>query len=152
MTQPQPTPEHLWLQKLLGTWHFDQGPEGMTGTETVTAIGDLWIQGHSAASCGPMAMSYVVTLGFDPERKKFVGTWVGSMMTFLWVYEGELDTDGKTLVLSATGPSMKADGAMLAYRDVITLLEDGSRTLTSFQQGADGVWNQFMSMTLTRAA
>ena len=33
----------------------------------------------------------MMTLGDDPQKKRFVGTWVGSMMTYLSVYDGELD-------------------------------------------------------------
>ena len=38
---------------------------------------------------GPATM--IMTLGYDPAKKRFVGTFIGSMMTNLWVYEGELE-------------------------------------------------------------
>src|SRR5687768_17755328 len=40
-------------------------------------------------------MTAVITVGFDPAKGNFVGTWVGSMMTNLWVYKGWLEEDGK---------------------------------------------------------
>ena len=33
----------------------------------------------------------VITAGYDPDKKKFVATWFGSMMTKLWVYECSKD-------------------------------------------------------------
>ena len=54
----------------------------------------------------------IVTLGFDPEKKRFMGTFIGSMMTHLWIYDGELDTAGKVLTLNAEGPSMLGGGSI----------------------------------------
>ena len=45
-----------------------------------------------------------ITLGYDPAKKRFVGTWLGSMMTHLWIYDGELSADERTLTLSSEGP------------------------------------------------
>ena len=53
----------------------------------------------------------IMTLGYDPQKKRFVGTWIGSMMTYLWVYDGELDASGKVLTLNAEGPNMQVAGA-----------------------------------------
>lgn len=34
----------------------------------------------------------MMTLGYDPARKWFVGTFIGSMMTHMWVYAGTVLT------------------------------------------------------------
>jgi len=52
----EPTPEHDWLQQLVGTWEVtseaDMGPDAppmvMTSTETVRSVGELWIQSELA--------------------------------------------------------------------------------------------------------
>lgn len=92
----------------------------------------------------------LMTLGYDPDQQAFVGTWVGSMMTHLWVYRGALDADQKVLTLETEGPSFKNDGATVRYRDVITLVSANERTLTSFGQQPDGSWKQFMQAKYTR--
>ncbi len=47
----------------------------------------------------------IMTIGYDPRRQRFVGTFVASMMTYLWVYEnGSLDASEKVLTLEADGP------------------------------------------------
>src|SRR5690606_862870 len=93
-----------------------------------------------------------LTLGYDPQKKRFVGTWIGSMMNYLWVYEGDLDASGKVLTLNATGPVMMgpATGTMAKYQDVITIVGPDERTLTGRQQQPDGTWLQFMQATYKR--
>ena len=92
----------------------------------------------------------MMTLGYDPSRKRFVGTWIGSMMTNLWVYDGFLDEAGRVLTLEAEGPNMAEEGKMARYRDVIELRSDDHRVLTSHMLGDDGTWTQFMTAEYRR--
>jgi hypothetical protein len=92
----------------------------------------------------------LMTLGYDPEKNVFRGTWVGSMMTHMFVYEGTLDADQKVLTLETEGPSFKDDGKTARYRDVITLVSANERTLTSFALQPDGSWSQMMQATYRR--
>ena len=78
------------------------------------------------------------------------GTFVGGMMTFLWVYEGELDATGKVLTLNVEGPSFAGDGTMAKYQDIIEIKGPNERTLSSQVLGPDGKWNRFMMATYTR--
>jgi Protein of unknown function (DUF1579) len=73
-----------------------------------------------------------------------VGTWIGSMMTHLWVYNGTLDTAGRVLTLNAEGPYMAAEGKIAQYKDVIEFKSDDHRVLTSHMLGEDGEWHVFM--------
>lgn len=150
--------EHHWLQKLVGKWEFgvdapdspSEKPEGCSGTEIVRSIGGLWVVGEGAMTMpdGTPANT-IITLGYDAQMKRFVGTWIGSMMTYLWVYDGELNDAGTVLTLNAEGPRMdpqgKPDGRMASYRDVIEMKSDDHRILTSHMLGDDGKWVQFMT-------
>jgi hypothetical protein len=157
MQTPEPQPEHRWLQKLVGDWTYEGGMvEGgeehrSTGTESVRPLGDLWVlaEGSGAMPDGSPATT-IMTLGFDPERQRFVGTFVGSMMTYLWVYDGGLDAEGKRLTLECEGPSMKGDGSMEPYRDIIEIVDADHRKLRSHVRGDDGGWKEFMVMTYRR--
>jgi hypothetical protein len=91
-----------------------------------------------------------MTLGYDPAKGRFVGTFVGSMMTNMWVYEGTLDQKGNTLTLDTEGPSMVGDGSVAPYRDVIEMKSDDLRVMTSHGQGPDGNWTAFMTTTYRR--
>ena len=66
-------------------------------------------------------------------------------MTYLWVYEGSLDSAEKILTLHAQGPSCSGDGTMAKYKDVIEIVDEQHRTLTSHMLGGDGSWTRFMT-------
>jgi len=151
--------EHRWLQRLVGDWIVEgeaimgpgQPPQKWELPERVSSIGDVWVQCVSLGDmpgCGPS--STVMTLGYDPVRKHFVGTFVGSMMTHLWVYDGDLDASGQQLTLRADGPDCTGSGRVASYRDVITFKDDEHRTLTSYMQGENGEWSEFMSASYRR--
>ncbi len=99
---------------------------------------------------GGGADTSLITLGYDPAKARFVGTWVGSMMPYLWIYDGELDASGRVLTLNSSGPSMTGDGSTAQYQDVIEITGDDSRTLTARAQGSDGTWQEFMTMSYRR--
>jgi hypothetical protein len=91
-----------------------------------------------------------MTLGYDPVKKRYVGTFIGSMMTHMWVYDGQLDAAGKVLTLDTEGPSFTAEGKMARYKDVIELKDDNHRTLSSSFLGDDGQWHHFMTANYRR--
>src|SRR5262249_44383589 len=91
---PEPQKEHYWLEKLTGEWTYEietimgpgQPPVKSRGTETVRSIGGLWVQCEGQGEMpGGGPATVVLALGFDPVKKRFVGTFIGSMMTNLWV-------------------------------------------------------------------
>ncbi len=152
--QTEPQKEHEWLQKLVGEWTSeveasmgpDKPPETFRGTESVRSIGGLWTVGEGRGDMpGGGIMTTIMTLGYDPARKRFVGTFVGSMMTHLWIYDGELDLAGNKLTLDAEGPSFTGDGKTAKYRDAIEFKSDDHRVLTSHMLGDDGQWHGFMT-------
>jgi hypothetical protein len=61
------------------------------------------------------------------------------MMTYLWLYDGELDATEKILTLNSEGPAMSGEAGKLAnYRDVIEFKNDNHRVMTSHVLGDDG--------------
>lgn len=150
----EPQKEHRWLQKLVGEWTYEvdatmepgKPPEKFKGTESVRSLGGLWTlaEGQGEMPGGGVATT-IMTLGYDPQKKRYVGTFIGSMMTHLWVYDGALDEAEKVLTLQAEGPSMAAEGKTATYRDVIELKSRDHRVLTSHMLGDDGTWHGFMT-------
>jgi hypothetical protein len=150
--------EHQWLQKLVGEWTYESemptetgALAKHTGTETVRSLGGIWILGEGKGQMpGGDIATTLITLGYDAQKKRYVGTWVGTMMTSLWVYEGELDASGRVLTLNSEGPSMAGDGSTAQYKDVIAFESDDHRTLTGHVQGKDGKWQQLMTVSYRR--
>ena len=153
MQAPEPQKEHQWLHRLVGEWTFesecsvaaDQPPIKSTGWETVRSLGGLWTIGEGASEVpeGGMCDS-IMTLGYDPQSKRFVGTFIASMMTHLWPYNGTLDASGNVLTLDTEGPSFAGDGTIAKYQDIIEFLDNDHRTLSSQILGADSQWKPFM--------
>ena len=155
----EPVEQHRWLHRLVGAWAFEgelpappgQPPQTFAGTEMVRRLGDLWIvgEGENALPEGG-AMLTMVTLGFDPGGNSFLGTFVCSGFTHMWLYRGRLENGGKTLVLATEGPDMETGSGMAAFEDIMTIEDADHRTLTSRMLGRDGQWRQMVSMRYRR--
>jgi hypothetical protein len=159
MMPAEPQKEHQWLQKFVGEWTFDgeapmgpdQPPTKFSGTESVRPIGGLWILAEGQGEMpGGGAATMMLTLGYDPQRQRYIGTWIGSMMTHLWIYDGGLDAAERVLTLNSEGPSMSSAGKMTQYQDVIEFRSNDHRVLTSRMLGDDGKWQQFMTSNYRR--
>ena len=154
MINPKPQKEHKWLDRFVGEWTSEatsQATDTMpatkhTGTETVRSLDGIWIVAEAQGEMGPT----ILTLGFDTDKKKFVGTFFGSMMTNLWIYEGELDSAGKVLTLETEGPSFTGDGSRVPYKDSMEFVSDDHRVLTSKMQQPDAQWTEFMRVDYYR--
>lgn len=155
MMNATPVEEHQWLRRLIGEWAYEheavmepgQAPQKFVGTETVRALGEIWIvcEGRGAMPGGGEGR-IVMTLGYDPAKRRFVGTFIGSMMTHMWVYEGELDEARQALTLHTHGPSMcGTEGKLAQYKDIIELKSNDHRTLRSALRGEDGEWREIMA-------
>ena len=94
--------------------------------------------------------STMTVLGYDPEKGRFVGTWLGTMMSKLWVYEGFLDETKRVLTLESEGPSMTKEGETGKYRDIFTIIDEDYHTMTGNFLGDDGVWHEMMTMHFRR--
>jgi hypothetical protein len=150
--QAEPQKEHHWLQKLVGEWTYEaemllgpgQPPMKSQGTDSVRSIGGLWVQceGQGEMPGGGPATS-IITLGYDSAKKRFVGTFIGSVMTNLWIYDGGLN--GNVLTLDAEGPSFTEPNKTAKYQDIIEVVSDDHRILYSQLLGEDGQWHRFMT-------
>jgi hypothetical protein len=159
MPQAKPLEEHKWLNKLLGQWSYeaemtmpsDQPMDKCKGVEHVRSVGGLWVLAEGKGEMpGGGEATMIMTIGFDPRRRRFVGTWIGSMMTHMWVYDGELDAARKVLTLNSEGPDMADDTKLARFKDVIEFRGNDQRVLTSHMLGEDGRWQHFMTATYHR--
>jgi hypothetical protein len=151
--------EHQLLHRLVGEWTYEgeafmesgQPPEKFKGVESVRSIGGLWVlaEGKGETPDGQEAVM-ITTLGYDVQKQRYVGSWIGSMMTHFWVYDGEMDPSGKVLTLNCDGPDMAVEGKLARYRDVIEFKNGDARVLTAYVQGEDGKWRKLMTSTYRR--
>ena len=92
-----------------------------------------------------------MTLGWDAGVRRFRGTFVGSMMPHMFVYEGTLDAETRVLTLETEGPSFTGAGTA-RYRDVVEMRGDDERVVSSSVLGEDGSWTTFMTAQYRREA
>jgi hypothetical protein len=155
---PAPQKEHAWLRQFAGEWEAEsemvvepgKSPVKCKATETARVIGGFWVMGEFKGEFMGAPMTGVMTLGYDPAKKKYVGTWVCSMCDHLWTYEGTVDASGKVLTLETEGPNPAAPGKTAKMRDVIEWKDKDTRVMTSAMLGDDGKWHPFMTMTARR--
>lgn len=147
MEMPQPREEHAFLNRLVGRWQVSAAEmsDGSDWIETVRSLHGIWFlaEGQGRMPNGQEATTQL-TLGHDGRTGKYTGSWIGSMMEHMWVYEGELSADGQSLSLYTNGPSFGDPAVMQDYREQITFTDDDTRVFTSSARQPDGSWNEFM--------
>lgn len=155
MEKPQKTAEHEWLQQLAGewTWTMDEpapepGQPVHAGIARSRMLGDFWLISDwidDAAKSSPS----VLTIGFDPDKGAFVGSFISAMMTRMWTYDGRLEDEGKTLILEAEGPHMTDPDKTMLYRDITRIQDRDNYTIESeYYDGS--AWKNFMRARFTR--
>jgi len=153
----KPTREHQWLQKLVGEWRTESEmmmPNGESmksqGRESVRSLGGLWSYGEGKGTMpNGDSMEYYVALGYDVTFNQYRGCMIMNVSSHLWKYEGELSADGRVMTLNCEGPNMEGEGTA-QYRDVIEIIDENHRTLTSCGQQPNGEWVLFMKAHYTR--
>lgn len=156
MEMPKATEEHRWLEQLVGRWTYesvDAGPEdcASAGVETVRMLGDFWLIAEAEGEAGGQPATHVITVGFDPQKGKFFGSFVTSMMPSFWIYEGTLDADGKALRLKSEGPRFDGQPGTAMYEDSIEIISPDEHLFRGRAQQDDGSWKDFMVTRYRRA-
>ena len=149
----KPQKEHEWFNQLEGEWLSetecqmgpDHPPHKSTGEVCCRSMQGMWCliegKGEEPDSGG---WSTLMTLGYDPKQSQYVGTFVGSMITFLWHYQGGLDESGRKLTLDTEGPKFHGSGTT-AYKDSIEIVDDDHWILSSEILTDEGNWEQIMT-------
>lgn len=155
----EPTEQHTWLSQLIGEWTYeaecmmgpDQPPIKTTGKESVRSLGGLWTIGNGEGKDPTGEVGHTIfTLGYNPETKRYTGTFVCSSMTHLWIYDGVMDDAKKILTLNADGPDFSNPGKTAHYQDIIEIVSPDHRILRSQVQVEDGKWVRIMTANYKR--
>jgi len=97
---PKATPEHKFLQGQAGKWDAVITLPGanapMKGSLEVRKLGNTWVTSTLKMDFGPLKYEGRGTMGFDPRKKKFVGSWADNITDSLALPEGTLDEATKT--------------------------------------------------------
>jgi hypothetical protein len=148
----EPQAEHFALERMVGTWDVKSSVTGPDGewSETCRSLDGMWYIAEGEGDMPGGKAKTIMTVGYDPEKGKYVGTWLGTMMGMLWLYEGDLSEDGATLSLYTTGPDCEVEGRTAQYREQIIFQGDDHRLFVSATRQPDGSWKQFQELQYTR--
>ena len=156
---PQLKDEHKLLQKDVGTWDAtvklwpvaNAEPVESKGTEKNELLpGGLWLVTHFEGDFGGMKFVGVGTMGYDPEEKKYVGTWIDNMTPHLMVTKADYDAKTKTF----TGKSESRDpatGKLLPTKSISRYVDDNTRVFEMYTPDPDGKEFKMMEMTCKKA-
>ncbi len=110
-----PRDEHKRLQANVGVWEADisiwaQGPDAepmkSKGVEEVKMFGQLWnITDFEFEFMGAPTHGHG-TMGYDPSKKKYVGTWCESGSPYPATMEGDYDEKTKKFTFLMRGKDM----------------------------------------------
>jgi Protein of unknown function (DUF1579) len=151
--------ENAWLKQLVGEWTYEfstaPDPDGNVatakGTERVWPIGQTWVVAENIGQSSDGSTSHSLqTLGFEPDKGRFVGVFAGTMAPVLFHYHGELGEAGKALVLETEGPALFDDRVTDKYRDIIRIIDSDHREQIAQVLDANGQWKEFMSTRYQR--
>lgn len=152
-TPPGPGPEHRVLAKDVGTWDAEievnvpgGPPQRSRGvSEGRLACGGRWLLLGYRSEGGDFEGHGVY--GYDPQKKKYVGTWVDTMRPFLAPMEGDWDAEKRTMTFVAEVPSPQ--GA-IRWRETTETVDDDTRRFQVVMLGADGAETVALTTTYRR--
>ncbi len=155
---PKPTKAHELLGQFAGEWEVTsecaalpgQEPIKAKGTESAKLVGGFWLVANGEASMAGMDMKSVLTMGYDPAKKKYVGTFLCSMDSTLWTYQGTMDDSGKKLTLETEGPTPFDPAKKVKYREILELKDPDHKVFTSYMIQDDGSLMKFTTMDYKR--
>lgn len=141
----RPGKEHELLKSLTGKWNATfqltvpgAPPTKSKATEVGEQLSGLWVVSrYDDPDMLGSAFAGVQLLGYDPAKKKYVGTWVDSQTASMTVQEGVYDEASKTLTLLSDGLDPMT-GQQATVKSVIHWSDADHRSVSMLAPGADG--------------
>jgi len=151
----KPQKEHEWLQQIVGEWDTEgelvgepgRPPTKTKGGESSRLIGGFWVLSEHQGDFFGTPFTGILTLGYSPEKKKYVATWIDSITSHLWSYQGSIDAAGKLLTLDTEGPGQ--EGKPAKYRETLEVKDKDHKNYSSSIE-KDGKYVTFLTIKYTR--
>lgn len=129
------------------------GEDGKPVTSTGTSVrksplGGFWLIDNFQATLMGAPFRGQGTTGYDPVKKKYVGTWVDSMTPSLMIIEGNYDKTGKILTMEGMG--LGYDGQPALTRLVTTEKDNNTHIFEMLMKMPDGKFMNSMTITYKR--
>jgi hypothetical protein len=148
---------HKVLAGMAGSWSTkskcwmepDTPPMESTGTcEQKMLFDGRYLQQEYAGEMMGNPFSGICVIGYDNHTKKYVSTWIDSMSTGIYFFEGAAGPDGKTITQESHYDD-PVKGPM-KWRAVTRIVDDDNLVFAMYGTDKKGKEEKMMEMTYTR--
>jgi len=154
---PKLSKEHEALKEDVGTWDyvmkFKMAPDGpdmeAKGTEVSSMVGGFWLVfDNKSPDFMGQAWHGHGSIGFDPDKKKYIGIFISSHSPYAMIGEGTSDGPNRMTLNweSKHGPS----GEVEKTRSVHEKKDKDHAVMTMYGPGPDGKEMTYFTITYTR--
>jgi hypothetical protein len=152
-----PGEPHRMLAKLTGIWTTkttawmdpEQPPmEGTGACEQMMLLDGRYLQQEYTGEMMGSPFHGINLIGYDNHTKKYVSTWIDTMSTGIYYFEGTADETGRTITQECTyddpvkGPTL--------WRSVTRIVDDNTLEYEMYLTPKGGKEEKMMEMTATR--
>ena len=111
-------------------------PLEMPCAESIKAVGKFWTTSEFSGDFGGMPFNGVSQFGYDPMKKKFIGTWLDNQHPYMSLMEGDWDAKKNAIVMHYDMFDTMS-GTFLKMRNEM-VHADGKYVMTFFQLSDEG--------------
>lgn len=152
-----PGEAHKLLAKMAGSWNTltrswtepGKPPVESAGVcEQRMILGGRYLQQECSGDMMGSPFTGIGVTGYDNHTRKYVSTWIDSMSTAVWYFEGPAEGDGR----SFTQKSRYDDPVRgpMEWRSVCRLVDDNTMTFEMYGTVLGGTEEKMMEMKYTR--
>jgi hypothetical protein len=141
--------EGCWTTQTRAWMGTDQPPVESSGTcEQKMILGGHYLQQEYSGEMMGESFCGINLIGFDNQRKKFVSTWIDSMSTGIYYFEGQAEEDGKTITQESHYDD--PDKGPVTWRSVTRFVDDNTLEYVMYLIPEGGPAEKMSEMTVTR--
>jgi hypothetical protein len=152
-----PSAPHKMFAHLAGSWTTktrawmepDKPPMEGTGIcEQKMLLGGRYLQQEYTGEMMGSPFTGINLIGYDNHTKKYVSTWVDSMSTGIYFFEGTASPDGKTITQESSYDDPVRGSTV--WRSVTRIVNDNTLEYEMFLTTKGGKEEKMMEMTVSR--
>ena len=152
-----PGAPHKLLARMAGSWNTrtkcwmqsNKAPMESTGTcQQKMLLGGRFLQQEFTGEMMGSPFTGIGMAGYDNHTRKHVSTWMDSMGTGIYFFEGSAGADGKTITQTSRYDD-PVQGPM-QWRAVTRIVDDNTLVFEMYGTGKSGKEEKMMEITYTR--
>jgi hypothetical protein len=142
--------EGCWTTRTKAWMGPDQPPVEASGTcEQKMILGGRYLQQEYTGVMMGEPFSGFNLIGFDNQRQKFVSTWIDTMSTGIYYFEGQADAAG---TITQEGSYEDPDKGPATWRSVTRFVDENTLVYEMYLIPAGGPAEKMSEMTVSREA